>query len=118
MTTFETVAVNARQQWLKLHYPDLANDLPTYDRETLARLSNIDLTLLGKRLKEGREAKQIELKALSIRVGCPESYLKCIESGTIRPSIKMLESLADWLDQPVSYLVRNPDEQETVTETK
>ena len=106
------LAVDARLQWLHLHYPDLANDPPACDREIINRLYNIDLELLGARLKTGREAKRIELKAMSIRLGCPESYLRCIEAGTIRPTIKMLESLADWLEQTVNYLLRDRDGQD------
>ena len=72
----------------------------------LARLRSIDPVLLGHRLRSEREGKGFPPEALSIMAGCPESFLSAFETGTRRPSIKMLESLAAQLGQPVSYFLR------------
>ena len=79
---------------------------PIFQPAILARLYSIEPVLLGQRLRKVREDKHFTQKGLSIAVGCPEAYLNSIEVGVVRPTIKMLESLADILGYPVGYFLR------------
>ncbi|MFT7475760.1 MAG: transcriptional regulator with XRE-family HTH domain [Verrucomicrobiales bacterium] len=67
----------------------------------------LDLGVLGHRIRHFRKRSQLTLADLSSSVGKPVPYLSQLENGRIEPKIGLLNALADALDVSVAELVDN-----------
>ncbi|MFH1953503.1 MAG: XRE family transcriptional regulator [Pseudomonadota bacterium] len=51
-------------------------------------------TLLGKRIRQAREKRGLNLQELAHRAGCSDEYLEWVEGGQVEPSVALLIQLA------------------------
>lgn len=68
--------------------------------------------MLGRRVKEARQAKNLSQAQLATG-RFSRSYISAIESGRINPSAENLKVIAQHLGLPLSYFL--PSEQESLT---
>jgi transcriptional regulator with XRE-family HTH domain len=71
--------------------------------------------LIGKRIKEARQAKRLSQEALSEKIGMSAKYLSSVERGKENPTLDTLIKLADALEVEASELFnyqheRSPEE--------
>ncbi|MGD0229834.1 MAG: helix-turn-helix transcriptional regulator [Syntrophorhabdales bacterium] len=71
--------------------------------------------LIGKRIKEARQAKGLSQEALSEKIGMSAKYLSSVERGKENPTLDTLIKLADALEVEASELFnyqheRSPEE--------
>jgi transcriptional regulator with XRE-family HTH domain len=71
--------------------------------------------LIGKRIKEARQAKGLSQESLSERIGMSAKYLSSVERGKENPTLDTLIKLADALEVETSELFnyqhkRSPEE--------
>ncbi|MCX4077536.1 helix-turn-helix transcriptional regulator [Bacillus subtilis] len=57
----------------------------------------------GVKLKKLRKSKKLTLRDLADKLGVTHSYLSKIERGVTNPSLKMINSLAEFFDVDQSY---------------
>ncbi|AII36488.1 MULTISPECIES: helix-turn-helix domain-containing protein [Bacillus] len=57
----------------------------------------------GLKLKKLRKSKKLTLRDLADKLGVTHSYLSKIERGVTNPSLKMINSLAEFFDVDQSY---------------
>ena len=69
--------------------------------------------MLGKRIKEAREARGLTQAELA-EGKVSRSYIGSVERGEVRPSAENLQFLAEKLGKPLSYFL--PDEAEVLAE--
>lgn len=81
---------------------------PSQGRESATRqqlLKNIDLELLGERIRQARTDQKISQRDLCTGL-FTSAYLSYVELGKTRPTLTNLEKLADRLHKPVDYFLR------------
>lgn len=59
---------------------------------------------IGKNIKILRASKEIRQKELAKTLGITQNYLSMIENGSKKPSLTLLEKLADILNVPLSMI--------------
>ncbi|TCT26496.1 transcriptional regulator [Melghiribacillus thermohalophilus] len=68
--------------------------------------------MIGNKIKEVREKKNMSITELARRAGIAKSYLSSIERGIQKnPSIQKLEKIAEVLDIDIHLLINKSDEQ-------
>jgi transcriptional regulator with XRE-family HTH domain len=70
-------------------------------------LQNIDYAILGKRIKETRQASGITQEALAEMVSCNTSHISNIENNYTKASLNVLLSIANALNTSIDYLLSN-----------
>ena len=70
-------------------------------------LQNIDYAVLGKRIKETRQASGITQEALAEMVSCNTSHISNIENNYTKASLNVLLSIANALNTSIDYLLSN-----------
>ena len=60
-----------------------------------AQIKAPDLETLGNRLREIRETTQLSLSQLAAELNVTKGYLSRLERGNAKPSIKMIERIAN-----------------------
>lgn len=71
--------------------------------------TEINYVQLGKRIREKRQALNIQQKDMAHEIGTAINHLSDIERGKKRPSLELLMRISEFLDTPVDYfLMDNP----------
>jgi len=74
----------------------------------MSKVTKLPVSVLGKRLKEAREALGIPQDKLGVLIGldesCSSARISRYESGTHQPPIQTIERLAKELGVPVPFL--------------
>lgn len=86
----------------------LPQAVPSQSRESATRqqlLKNIDLELLGERIRQARTDQKISQRDLCKGL-FTSAYLSYVELGKTRPTLPNLEKLAERLHKPVDYFLR------------
>lgn len=72
-------------------------------------LSSLNIELLDFRIKEVAKIKGVTSKSIADKVKVDKSYISRINSGKVKPSLDLLQKIADALDVPVHQLIVTPD---------
>lgn len=79
----------------------------------MSKATKLPVSVLGKRLREAREALDIPQDKLGVLIGldesCSSARISRYESGVHQPPIKTIERLAKELKVPVPYLFCEDD---------
>lgn len=70
-------------------------------------LQEIDYKILGNRIKEVRQSKNLTQEVLAELVGCNTSHISNIENNHTKVSLNVLLTIANNLDTTVDYLLAN-----------
>ena len=68
---------------------------------------SLNFKTIGKRIKEGRESKNLSQEQLSEMCNLSTSFISCIESGKKNASIKSFERIGDVLGIPIATLLNS-----------
>lgn len=69
---------------------------------------DLDIKVIGQRLRHTRQVKLLRLKDVAQSIGCSESMLSKIECGKAKPSLDMLHKMATALDTSIGALFNAP----------
>jgi len=72
-------------------------------------LSSLNIELLEFRIKDMARDKGVTSKSIADKVGIDKSYLSRINSGKVKPSLELLQKIADALEIPVHRLIVAPE---------
>ena len=68
----------------------------------------LDIKVIGQRLRHTRQVKLLRLKDVAHIIGCSESMVSKIECGKAKPSLDMLHKMATALDTTIGALFNTP----------